>query len=216
MTESFMQPFTKHTGLIALLDRGNIDTDQIIPKEFLKSIERTGFGDQLFAYWKYKEDGSVDPHFELNNPVYKGSTILVAGNNFGCGSSREHAVWAIVQAGYKAVIAPSKKTDQGMIPGFADIFKNNSGKNGLLLIELSEEEVKEIGNTIRKNPGLKATIDLENQKVILGSGEQGTYPFKIDAGLKNRLIKGLDDIGVTEQYLNQITTFEKTHSAQMV
>ena len=207
-----MKPFKTFTGKIAVIDRGNIDTDQIISKEHLKSIQRTGFGEHLFSDWRYLDNGRPNPDFELNKPQFKEASILVAGNNFGCGSSREHAVWAIDQYGFKTVIAPKK----GEIPAFADIFFSNSGKNGLLLIELGERDVQEIMKAVAQEEGLTATIDLDHQKITLhpGAGVQ-VYDFSIDPALKERLMKGLDDIGQTEQYLKIIEQFEAHHATQL-
>ncbi len=210
-----MEPFITHTGLVAVLNRGNIDTDQIIPKDFLKSIKRTGYGEHLFDDWRYLPDGKPNPDFELNANRYKGASILVAGNNFGCGSSREHAVWAVVQAGYKVLIAPQKKTENGMIPGFADIFKNNSLKNGLLTIELSENDVSEIITLVAAHTGLEATVDLKAQKIIFLTAESKTFAFDIDAGVKNHFLDGLDEIGSTLKFQDEITKFEQTHQTQM-
>lgn len=210
-----MIPFTTHTGLIAILNRGNIDTDQIIPKEHLKSIKRTGFGEHLFSDWRYLDNGKLNPDFELNQPRYNKASILVTGNNFGCGSSREHAVWAIVQYGFRAVIAPRKEREQNVIPGFADIFYNNSSKNGLLLIELKEDQVTEIVSLTEKNEGLKAHIDLSSQKVTINlPTEKKVYDFAINEGIKKRLLDGLDEIGQTEAYSDAITQFEKKHNSQ--
>ncbi|MBX7148913.1 3-isopropylmalate dehydratase small subunit [bacterium] len=206
-----MEPFKTHTGIVSLLDRGNIDTDQIISKEFLKSIKKTGFGESLFEHWKRKPDGSLNPDFELNNPAYKGTSILVAGNNFGCGSSREHAVWAIAQYGYKVVLAPQKKSDGEIIPGFADIFKNNSSKNGLLLIELSEEQYATIKGIVLKNPGIKATVNLENKTVSFLTQPETTFSFSIDEAVRKKLLEGLDDIGISLKFTDAIDKFEKTH-----
>jgi 3-isopropylmalate/(R)-2-methylmalate dehydratase small subunit len=139
-----MDPFVSHRGIIATLDRSNVDTDAIIPKQFLKSIKRTGFGPSLFFDWRYLPDGKDNPAFELNAPRFKGASILVARNNFGCGSSREHAVWAVAQYGFRAVVAPRREVGGEIVPGFADIFRNNCVKNGVLTIELSEAEVEEI------------------------------------------------------------------------
>ncbi|MCB9799578.1 MAG: 3-isopropylmalate dehydratase small subunit [Candidatus Omnitrophica bacterium] len=213
-----MEKFKTHRGKIALLDNANVDTDQIIAKQFLKSIKRTGFGEHLFHDWQYLEDGSPNPDFALNQPKFKNASILVARNNFGCGSSREHAVWAVQQAGYAGVIAPWKKAEDGSrIPAFADIFRNNSGKNGLLTIELSEEEVNQIfeaGNAASE--GLEMTLDLENQKIILHAAEDTlTFAFEIDPAVKDRLIKGLDDIGITLEHESSITAFEKNHHPQL-
>ena len=206
-----MQSFKTFTGLLTLLDRGNVDTDQIISKEHLKSIRRTGFGPALFSDWRYQNDGSPNPQFPLNQPHYQGATILVTGNNFGCGSSREHAVWALQQYGFRTILAPR----QGNIPTFADIFANNSGKNGLLLIEMSETEVNEIKKTIQENEGLQATVNLADQTLTLQLAPPKNYRFTIDSALKERLLKGLDDIGRSEQYETAITQFEKTHSPQL-
>ena len=208
-----MEPFKTHTGLVAIINRGNIDTDQLIPKDFLKSIKRTGYGEHLFDDWRYLPDGKPNPDFELNAPRYKDASVLIAGNNFGCGSSREHAVWAVVQAGYKVIIAPQKKTDNGVIPGFADIFRNNSVKNGLLTIELDEKTTAEIVSAVEAKVGMKATVDLQNQKITLDSGKE--YKFDIDAGVKNYFMEGLDEIGSTLKYADDISKFEQSHNAQM-
>ncbi|MFA5689279.1 MAG: 3-isopropylmalate dehydratase small subunit [Kiritimatiellales bacterium] len=201
-----MEKFTTVTGVIAGVDRANIDTDAIIPKEYLKSIKRTGFGAALFSDWRYNSDGTDNPEFVLNKPENRCAQILVARNNFGCGSSREHAVWAVQQYGFKVVIAA---TDHG-IPAFADIFRNNSGKNGLLLIELPDEKVSEIFAVLAKEPGVQTTVNLDAQTVTLhsGAGDQ-VYVFDIDALLKNKLLNGLDDIALTLQYEADITKFEE-------
>lgn len=208
-----MEPFKTHTGLVAVLNRGNIDTDQIIPKDFLKSIKRTGYGEHLFDDWRYLANGQPNPEFELNAPKYKGASILVTGTNFGCGSSREHAVWAVVQAGYKVVIAPQKKSENGIIPGFADIFRNNCGKNGLLTIEMSQEEVDTIVAADLQANTLQATINLQDQKIVLSSGKE--FFFEIDAGLKNHFLEGLDEIGSTLKYAEDISKFEASHNTQL-
>lgn len=210
-----MQAFNTHTGIVATLDRANVDTDQIIPKQFLKSIRRTGFGESLFFDWRYLENGSPDPAFELNAPHLKGATILVTRNNFGCGSSREHAVWAVVQYGFRVVIAPSRAQESSRIPAFADIFRNNSVKNGLLLVELSESDVENIFQQAIRNKGLKATVDLPRQQVTLNLASPVSFHFDIDAGVKDYLMKGLDDIGQTMQHLDEILAFEKKHDVQM-
>jgi 3-isopropylmalate/(R)-2-methylmalate dehydratase small subunit len=204
-----MEKFNTFTGIVAGVDRANIDTDALIPKEHLKSIKRTGFGAALFSDWRYNDDGSDNPEFVLNKPETKEAEILVTRNNCGCGSSREHAVWAVVQYGFKAVIAPRHEDT----PGFADIFRNNCGKNGLLTIELSAEQVDEIFQTLEKEPGVKGTVDLENQKVILLSADgDKVYPFEIAADLKTKLLEGLDDIALTLQYEADIEAYEATHS----
>ena len=206
-----MNPFTIHTGLVASLQRANVDTDAIIPKQFLKSIHRTGFGPNAFFDWRYLEDGSLDPDFELNNPRYKGRSILVADNNFGCGSSREHAVWALVQDGYRVIIAPRRIDNGDRLPGFADIFRNNAVKNGLLTVELSEPEVDDIHKQVQTHDGLEATVDLPRQEVILHAPKKKTYRFEIDPGVKDQLVKGLDDIDLTLQYEDFIDRFEDSH-----
>jgi len=204
-----MDKFKTFTGIVAGVDRANIDTDALIPKEHLKSIKRTGFGAALFSDWRYNDDGSDNPDFVLNKPETKDAEILITRNNCGCGSSREHAVWAVVQYGFKAIIAPRQDEN----PGFADIFRNNCGKNGLLTIELSEAQVDEIFQTLEKEPGVKGTVDLAAQKVTLhaASGDQ-VYAFDIAADLKTKLLEGLDDIALTLQYEADITAYEAAHS----
>ncbi len=200
-----MKPFKSHRGKIATLDRANVDTDQIIPKQFLKSIQRTGFGESLFFDWRYLPDGKPDPVFELNAPEFKNASVLVARKNFGSGSSREHAVWAIQQYGFQAVIAPR----------FADIFRNNSMKNGLLTVELKEEEVEEIFQMTARYSGLEATVDLDEQRVTLHLPEEISFHFEIDPGVKEHLIHGLDAIGLTLKHEAAITAFEKKHDRQL-
>lgn len=202
-----MTPFTKHDGRVAVLDRGNIDTDQIISKEHLKSIKRTGFGPALFSDWRYLESGSENPQFELNRPQYCGASILLTGNNFGCGSSREHAVWAIQQYGFKAVIAPQITKGETTLPAFADIFRNNAVKNGLLLIEIKEADALEIKNGVLKDPNQTLHIDLSAQKI---SFRNAAFHFDIDQAAKTRLLHGLDDIGITLKYEKEIAAFEGT------
>jgi len=190
-----MHPFKTFTGLVVPLDRDNVDTDQIIPKQFLKLIERKGFGNYLFFNWRFDERGEPRPDFVLNQPKYKKASILVSRANFGCGSSREHAVWALVDYGIKVVIAES----------FADIFYNNAYKNGLLLITLKPEEVDEI---IRKatESTLYLTVNLEEQKVSEPDGVE--YRFEIPKFIKERLLQGLDDIGITLKHESKITEYE--------
>ena len=209
-----MQPFETYRGTIAALDRANVDTDQIIPKQFLKSIKRTGFGENLFFDWSRLPDGSPDPDFELNQERFKDAGILVARNNFGCGSSREHAVWAVVQAGFRAVIAPWRESAEGRIPGFADIFANNSVKNGLLTVQLSEDEIDEIFDAVNRVPGLEGTIDLAQQQVVLHVEEDKVYQFDIDEAVKQYLLRGLDEIGLTLEREQTIEDFETRHDVQ--
>ena len=209
-----METFHSHRGLIATLDRANVDTDQIIPKQFLKSIARTGFGEHLFHDWRYRHDGAVNPDFELNAPRFRGASMLVTRHNFGCGSSREHAVWAIQQYGFKTVIAPRQERAGSVVPAFADIFRNNSGKNGLLTVELHDAEVEEIFQMVGRYPGLEATVDLERQRVVLHLPEEIAFRFEMDSAVKTRLIHGLDDIGLTLHHLNAISAFESRHDPQ--
>jgi 3-isopropylmalate/(R)-2-methylmalate dehydratase small subunit len=209
-----MQAFTSHRGKLALLDRANVDTDQIIPKQFLKSIARTGFGPHLFHDWRYRPDGTPNPDFPLNQERFTGASILVTRNNFGCGSSREHAVWAIQQDGFRAVIAPWQERNGSRIPGFADIFRNNSLKNALLTVELSEPEVDEIAQMVERYPGLEATVDLDRQRLTLHLSEEMAFHFEIDPAVKSRLIHGLDDIGSTLQQSDAIREFEARHNPQ--
>ena len=197
-----MQPFTTLTGVAAPLDRANVDTDQIIPKQFLKRIERTGFGQFLFYDWRYEADG-ITPNleFELNDPRLAGASILVAARNFGSGSSREHAPWALDDYGFRCVIAPS----------YADIFFNNCFQNGLLPIVLSEEQVAALMEYLQNHLGAQLTIDLPAQ-TISGEGIE-TIHFEIDEFRKHRLVNGLDDIGSTLQHESDISNFEKSRPA---
>ena len=195
-----MQPYRRHTGAVAPLDRVNVDTDQIIPKQFLKRIERTGFGQFAFFDWRYKDDGTLNPDFELNEPEYQGTTILVAGRNFGCGSSREHAPWALEDMGFRTIIAPS----------FADIFYNNCFKNGMLPITLPEETVQEIMSRAQERPGYKLTVDLEKETI---EDEEGTVAhFDVDEFRRHCLLDGLDDIGLTLQHVDAIANYEQRRS----
>ncbi|NKB38024.1 MAG: 3-isopropylmalate dehydratase small subunit [Gammaproteobacteria bacterium] len=198
-----MKPYTKHESVAALMDRANVDTDQIIPKQFLKKVERSGFGVHLFHDWRYLDDGSDNPDFELNNPAFRGAGILVAGDNFGCGSSREHAPWAIADYGFNTVISTS----------YADIFFSNSFKNGILPIVVSKPELKSLMQEIAANEGVKFVIDLENQQVTTPAGT--LIHFEIDAFRKENLLLGLDDIGLTLQNEDRITSFEEKQKASM-
>jgi len=206
-----VEPFVRHRGIIAVLNRSNIDTDQIIPKQFLKAVTRTGFGENLFFDWRYNPDGTPNPGFELNRPRYKGASILITGNNFGCGSSREHAVWAIVQYGFRAVIAPWAEIEGERVPAFADIFRNNAVKNGLLTVELAPEETARAVKLVEENEGLEGTVDLEKQQVIVHCDPPVTFTFSIDPAVKDQLLKGLDEIALTLEYEKDIAEFEKTH-----
>lgn len=201
-----MQAFTRHTGIAAPLDRPNVDTDAIIPKQFLKSIKRSGFGPNAFDDWRYLDAGGPDidnssrrknPDFILNQPPFDKATILLARENFGCGSSREHAVWALDDFGFRAVIAP----------GFADIFYNNSFKNGLLPITLSAQVVDDLFNRVSSNPGLQLSIDLEAQTV--SCEDETIASFEIDEFRKHCLLNGLDDIGLTLQHADEIKAYEE-------
>lgn len=199
-----MQPFTTHTGLIACMDRANVDTDQIIPKQFLKRIERTGYGPFLFFDWRYLDDGQTpNPDFELNKPQALGATILLARRNFGSGSSREHAVWAIENYGFRVVIAPS----------FADIFYNNCFKNGVLPIRLSDEQVVELFRRA-SGGGYHLTVDL--QKCTVSDSQGLTYQFQVDEARRQSLLQGLDDIGLTLQLADKIAAYERARGMQPV
>jgi 3-isopropylmalate/(R)-2-methylmalate dehydratase small subunit len=210
-----VEPFKKHRGIVAVLDRANVDTDQIIPKQFLKSILRTGFGESLFFDWRYLPDGGPNPDFSLNRPEFKGASILVVRNNFGCGSSREHAVWAVAQYGFRAVIAPWQMREGVRVPGFADIFRNNCVKNGLLTIEMAPEQVDTFFATVGRMPGAEATIDLERQVVELHAPGSPVLSFEIDPGVKDTFLQGLDDIGRTMLCTADVEAFEKRHDVQM-
>jgi len=194
-----MQPFRNHTGIVAPLDKVNVDTDQIIPKQFLKRIERTGFGEFLFYDWRFAGDGKKIADFILHAPTYAKASILVAGKNFGCGSSREHAVWALSDYGFRVVIASS----------FADIFANNSLKNGFLTVQLSDAQVAIIMHSAKGVEGYQLTVDLENLRVEDGQGFTAT--FTMDAFSRNCLMNGLDDIGLTLQHEPQIAAYEAKH-----
>jgi len=203
-----MNPFITHTGIVAPLDRANVDTDAIIPKQFLKSIKKTGFGPHLFDEWRYLDHGEPgmdlsrrekNPEFVLNQTPYEKASILIARENFGCGSSREHAPWAIEDYGFKAILAPS----------FADIFFNNCFKNGLLPIVLPNETIDLLFKAIYANKGYTVTIDLENQFIVLPSNEK--ISFQVDAFRKYCLMHGLDDIGLTMQHSESIKAFEQDY-----
>lgn len=196
-----MKPFVRHTGIALPLDRANVDTDQIIPKEFLKRIERTGFGEFLFNDWRYFRDGSPVASFELNLPRYAGASILITRHNFGCGSSREHAVWALDQYGIRAIIAPS----------FADIFRTNALGNGLLPVALPEAQVFELMRRAEENEGYRLTVDLDEQRVSDDTGL--SYPFSFDPFDRHRLLHGLDDIGLTLEHEDAITAHEQRMQA---
>jgi 3-isopropylmalate/(R)-2-methylmalate dehydratase small subunit len=196
---------------VATLNRANVDTDAIIPKQFLKSIKRTGYGPNAFFDWRYTPDGAPDQNFELNQPRFEGRSILVTRNNFGCGSSREHAVWALFQDGYRVIIAPWKEIGGQRIAAFADIFRINAAKNGLLVVELSEKEVNAIFDMVKAHTGLQAAVDLEKQQVEFQEAAQAVYHFDIEPGAKEQLLKGLDDIDQTLLYEADITRFEKEY-----
>ena len=196
-----MDPFVKLTGVVAPLDRVNIDTDQIIPAVFLKRIERSGFEDCLFFAWRFNEDGSPKNDFVLNQPEYQNANVLVAGHNFGCGSSREHAPWALRDYGIRCIIAPS----------FADIFYNNCFKNGVLPLQMSEQDVRSIMDKASAKPGVNLTVDLEGQRVW-DEDEEISIPFEIDQARRHNLLNGLDDIGLTLQFEDKIAAFESNRS----
>lgn len=199
-----MEKFIRHEGLVAPLDRANVDTDQIIPKQFLKSIKRSGFGPNLFDEWRYQDEGQpgqdnskrpVNPDFVLNQSQYRGASVLLTRRNFGCGSSREHAPWALQDFGFRAILAPS----------FADIFYNNCFKNGLLPVVLSEVEIDALFQAVTKNPGLRLTVDLEAQKVVAPDAD---YAFEVDEFRRHCLLNGLDEIGLTLQDAAAIKAYE--------
>jgi 3-isopropylmalate/(R)-2-methylmalate dehydratase small subunit len=203
-----VNPFTVETGTVLPLDRVNVDTDQIIPKQFLKSIRRTGFGDNLFDAWRFLDEGDIgvtpnerqiNHDFVLNDPRYQGARFLLAGENFGCGSSREHAVWALLEYGFRAVIAPS----------FADIFLSNCYKNGLLPIVLDEKNILELFELSRGETALSITVDLPRERIEITGERQ--IAFTIDPNRKNSLVKGLDDIGLTLAHADEIRAFEARH-----
>jgi 3-isopropylmalate/(R)-2-methylmalate dehydratase small subunit len=194
-----MNPFRVHKGRVAPLDRVNVDTDQIIPKQFLKRIERTGFGEFLFFDWRNAASGTNDTPFVLDQPRYKDASILIAGKNFGCGSSREHAVWALADFGFRVVIGTS----------FADIFANNSTKNGFLNVTLREDEVAELMRQSQEKDGYELTVDLERRKVYDDQGFSAS--FQVDDFIRHCLLEGLDDIGLTLQHESEIAAYEAKH-----
>jgi 3-isopropylmalate/(R)-2-methylmalate dehydratase small subunit len=205
-----MQKFTTHTGIVAPIDRANVDTDAIMPKQFLKSIHKTGFGPHLFDEWRYKDPGyygkpesqrQTNPDFVLNQSRYQGASVLLARKNFGCGSSREHAPWAIGQYGFRVILAPS----------YADIFFNNCFKSGLLPLVLSESQIDQLFNEVSAFPGYKLTVDLERQRIVKGQGEE--IAFEVNAFRKYCLLNGLDDIGLTLRHKDKIATFESQRLA---
>ncbi|MDQ3668617.1 MAG: 3-isopropylmalate dehydratase small subunit [Acidobacteriota bacterium] len=196
-----MVPFRIHTGRVALLDRANVDTDQIIPKQFLKRVERTGFGEFLFHDWRYLPERKPDPSFSLNHPRYRGASILVTGKNFGCGSSREHAPWALVDFGFRTIIAPS----------FADIFANNCLKNGLLPVVLSETQVAELGKRAQEIEDYHVTVNLEDCTVTDSQGFSSI--FLIEEFQRRCLLEDLDDIGLTLQHEAEISAYESKRPA---
>ena len=196
-----MEPFVEVTSIAAPLDRVNVDTDQIIPKQFLKRIERTGFGEFCFFDWRYLPNGELNAEFELNNPAYAGAEILIAGRNFGCGSSREHAPWALQEYGFRALVAPS----------FADIFNNNCAQNGILTVTLPEDEVETLLQRAKATTDYQVTVDLEH---CLVKDNQGfSTSFDVDPFKRFRLLNGLDEIGATLQHDGEITAFEKNRPA---
>ena len=194
-----MKPFRQHTGLVAPLDRANVDTDQIIPKQFLKRIERTGFGEFLFYDWRYTAGGALDSSFVLNEPRYEGASILIADKNFGCGSSREHAPWALGEYGFRVILAPS----------FADIFANNCFKNGMLPITLSNDQVRTMMRHAQEEIGYKLTVDLERRTIEDTNGL--SVPFAVSEFQRYCLLEGLDDIGLTLRHEDAIKAYEATH-----
>jgi 3-isopropylmalate/(R)-2-methylmalate dehydratase small subunit len=198
-----MRPFVRTTGRVAVLDRVDVDTDQIIPKEFLKRIERTGFGQFLFNDWRFDEQGQPRPEFELNKPAFAGAKILLAGRNFGCGSSREHAPWALQDYGFEVVVAPS----------FADIFVSNCVKIGLVPIVLPHDQVRQLMELVDQENGSEMTVDLEQQLIVAPGGEALAFPF--DSFQRHKLLNGLDDIGLALQHEDAIAAFEASHPSRV-
>jgi 3-isopropylmalate/(R)-2-methylmalate dehydratase small subunit len=199
-----MQPYKKHTSIAALMNRSNVDTDQIIPKQFLKKVERTGFGIHLFHDWRFMDDGiTPNPDFELNKPAFKGAKILVAGDNFGCGSSREHAPWAIEDYGFNTVISTS----------FADIFYSNCFKNGIIPIKVTTAELDALMAEISANEGVEFTVDLEAEKLTTPGGI--VIKIEVDPFRKQSLLEGLDDIAWSLKHEDKITAFEEKHKQQL-
>jgi 3-isopropylmalate/(R)-2-methylmalate dehydratase small subunit len=196
-----MKPFINHTGIVAAMDRADVDTDQIIPKQFLKRIERTGFGQYLFYDWRYLDDGSPDPDFELNHPLAKGASVLLARANFGCGSSREHAPWALDDYGFRVIIAPS----------FADIFYNNCFKNGMLPIVLAEQHIDKLFDRAAKYAPHELTVSLETCSITDEHGLK--LKFEVDGFRRHCLLNGLDDIGQTLEHEDKIAAFEAARTA---
>lgn len=197
-----MEPFVTLTGLVAPLDRVNVDTDQIIPKQFLKTIQRTGLSEGLFYDWRYRKDGTPDPDFFLNQARYRGATILLTRDNFGCGSSREHAPWSLLDQGFRSLIAPS----------FADIFYNNCFQNGILPVVLNADEIQELFHAVAAHEGYRLTVDLPSQTVTTPDGK--SYSFEVDPFRKNCLLEGLDSIGLTLQHEAAITSYEQRRKAE--
>jgi 3-isopropylmalate/(R)-2-methylmalate dehydratase small subunit len=195
-----MKPLRTVTGRVAVLDRPDVDTDQIIPKQFLKRIERTGYGKFLFQDWRFDEDGNEHPGFELNRPEFRNASILLAGRNFGCGSSREHAAWALQDSGFDAVVAPS----------FGDIFRTNAGKIGMLAITLPEDEVGRLMESIDLDTGSEMTVDLERRVIVAPDGREVAFAF--DEATRERILNGLDDIALTLEHEDAIAAYEATHS----
>ena len=192
-----MEPYSNHESIAALMNRNNIDTDQIVPKQFLKKVERTGFGAHLFNDWRFHSDGSDNPDFELNNPAFNGARILVTGDNFGCGSSREHAPWAIADYGFNTIISTS----------FADIFYNNCFKNSILPLVVDSAKLDALMDEIAANEGVKFSVDLENQKVTTPAGND--FEFEVEAFRKQNMLLGLDDIGLSLMHEDKIAAFEE-------
>ena len=194
-----MEALKQVEGIVAALDRADVDTDQIIPKQFLKRIERTGYGEFLFQDWRFDPDGNERPEFELNRPEFRNASILLAGRNFGCGSSREHAAWALQDYGFDAVIAPS----------FGDIFRTNAGKNGLLAITLADDEVERLMESVDLDTGSEMTVDLERRIIVAPDGRE--VPFAFDDATRERILNGLDDIALTLEHEDAIAAYEATH-----
>jgi 3-isopropylmalate/(R)-2-methylmalate dehydratase small subunit len=192
-----MEAYKNHQSTAALMNRNNVDTDQIVPKQFLKKVERTGFGAHLFHDWRFNADGSDNPEFELNKPAFKGAKILVTGDNFGCGSSREHAPWAISDYGFNTIISTS----------FADIFYNNCFKNSILPLVVNVDKLQALMDEVAADEGVKFVVDLDNQKVLTPAGND--FEFEVEAFRKHNMMAGLDDIGLSLMHEDKITAFEE-------
>lgn len=207
-----MKPFLRHRGTLAPLDRAHVDTDQIVPKQFLTAVRRSGFEAALFHGWRFGPDGRPDPRFEWNAPAFRGASVLVTRENFGCGSSREHAVWALMQYGFRAVLAPGKRGEPPA-PAFAEIFRQNAVRNGLLPAELEESAADALFAAVSAQPGIEVTVDLAALRVFLHTTPAREFSFRVDAGSRAALMEGLDPIEQTLRIEPEIAAFERARDA---